>query len=127
MSTQKYLYDLHTDHKTWLSELALFEDELTIMKNRLGEVSIKNTSQEVKAQVEQFQNRFIIQLNELAMVKKGINTEERELQADISANPTAADRRKGEDDVALRDRVETFVTLFEELKAEFNQFAASWL
>lgn len=124
---QKYLYDLHTDHKAWLSEIALYEDELKIMKSRLAEVSIKNTSSEVKVHVEQFQNRFIIQLNELAILKKAVNVEERELQAEIVSNPVAVDHRKTEDDEALRDQVETFETLFESLKTEFNQFAAAWL
>lgn len=126
-TNQKYLYDLHFDHKAWLSELALYEDELKIMKERLGEVSIKNTSNEVKIHVEQFQNRFIIQQNELALLKKAVNREEREIQTEIMTNPIASDHRKADDDVEVRGRFETFIQLFDALKSEFNQFVARWL
>ena len=56
---RRYISDLHFEHMVWVNQLKFFKDELEILKNRLGEVSIRNTKMEVKAQVEHFQNQFI--------------------------------------------------------------------
>ncbi|MCU0324718.1 MAG: hypothetical protein MUF45_05635 [Spirosomaceae bacterium] len=123
MKQQEYLFDLHEDHIEWLKALAFYEDELQILKNRLGEVSFKNTDQAIKMQVEKFQNQFLIQKNEIDYLKHYINQDEKSITDEILSNPTASDRRKADDNIELRDRYETFITLFGNLKEEFNDFA----
>ena len=61
MENQKNIYQLHEEHKTWLNKLLFYKDELSIMANRISEVAKKNTSNEVLALVEKFQNQLIIQ------------------------------------------------------------------
>jgi len=123
MKKQEYLFDLHEDHIEWLKALAFYEDELQILKNRLGEVSFKNTDQAIKMQVEKFQNQFLIQKNEIDYLKHFINQDEKTISDEIISNPTASDHRKTDDNEELRDRYETFTTLFGNLKEEFNDFA----
>ncbi len=124
MDTQKYITDLHQDHQEWDRKLAFYEDELKIMTNRLSEVSAKNTNAEIKIKVEQFQNRFVIQKNEIDHLKHAINIAEDQITANIKENPVAYSHRKLEDDEELRDKMQIFEPIFVSLKEDFTQFAA---
>lgn len=119
---KEYLLDLHKAHKTWQEELAFYADDLTILKNRLSEVSIKNTDQEVKKTVEQFQNQFIIQKEQIDILSHDIQVSEDAIEANIKANPVASDHRKMSEKTDLNDRIETFKKLFAEMKDSFNDF-----
>ncbi len=94
METKTYFSDLHADHVEWQKALDFYTDELLIFKNRLAEVSSKNTSVEVKKGVEKFQNRFIIQKNEIDNLKHYIHGAEHEMEEEIKKNPVAIDHRK---------------------------------
>ena len=55
-----YNSDLHFEHKQWNSELAFWEDELKTFKNRLSELVTRWTDNEELAQLEHYQNEFIL-------------------------------------------------------------------
>jgi len=122
METQTYFFDLHEDHVEWLKALDFYQDEIVIFKNRLAEVSEKNSNLEVKKLVEKFQNKFIIQKNEIDLLRHYIKHSEQDMEIEIKKNPVAIDHRKTTEDLSLRDRVKMFVKLFAELKEEFNDF-----
>ncbi|CAH0994302.1 hypothetical protein EMA8858_00411 [Emticicia aquatica] len=124
MENQKYITDLHQEHQDWEKKLAFYEDEIKIMKNRLSEVSAKNTDSAIKIKVEQYQNSFIIQKNEIDQLKHAIGKEESELTANLKENPVAYTHRKLDDNIELRGKIEIFDPIFESLKADFNQFIA---
>ncbi|AWV98779.1 hypothetical protein [Arcticibacterium luteifluviistationis] len=117
-----YLSDLHKDHKTWQEALAFYADDLTILKERLSEVSIKNTDQEIKKTVEQFQNQFIIQEEQIDILNHDIQISEDAIVENIKENPVASDHRKMSEKTDLADRMETFKKLFVEMKDTFNDF-----
>lgn len=123
METMVYIFDLHTEHLDWLKALDFYEDDSKVLKNRLAEVIAKNSQSEVKAMVESYQNRLFIQDNEIDELRHYIREAEKEIEANVKANPIASDHRKVADNVQLRDRFETFKTLFADLKSEFNEFA----
>jgi hypothetical protein len=123
METMVYIFDLHAEHLEWLKALDFYEDDCKVLKNRLAEVIAKNSQSEVKAKVESYQNRLIIQENEIDELRHYIREAEKEIEANVKVNPIASDHRKVADNVQLRDRFETFKTLFAELKLEFNEFA----
>lgn len=122
METKTYFFDLHQDHVEWLKALDFYDDELLIFKKRLAEVSAKNTSVDVKKEVEKYQNKFIIQKNEIDNLKHYVHGAERDMEEEIKKNPVAVDHRKTTEDLNIRDKVEVFVKLFAELKEEFNEF-----
>ncbi|HLO42806.1 MAG TPA: hypothetical protein VK175_00660 [Leadbetterella sp.] len=122
METKTYFFDLHADHVEWLKALDFYQDEILIFKNRLAEVSAKNSSSDVKKEVEKYQNKFIIQKNEIDNLKHYIHGSEREMEEEIKKNPVAVDHRKTTEDLNIRDKVEIFVKLFADLKDEFNEF-----
>lgn len=118
-----YITELHQDHREWIKELAFYEDELKIMRGQLAELSAKNSAQEVKMEVEKFQNQFIIQQNELDTLKHLVNRNEDLLEKEVKANPVAVEHRKVVDDSQLRDQMEQFEKLFKEMKEDFLDFA----
>ncbi|MBM3430464.1 MAG: hypothetical protein FJX99_05720 [Bacteroidetes bacterium] len=59
METKEFIYDQHQKHLDYLNKLEFYMEEITILKERLSEVTAKNTDKEVLKQVEHFQNQFI--------------------------------------------------------------------
>jgi len=127
MTTLTYLYELHNSHKSWLNELALADDEITLFKVNLEKVITANSKQEITAQVEQFQNQFITHLNELQMLRHDVKEAEKNIEKNISDNPVAADHRKIEADQGLKERVLQFQKLFLDLKQNYNAFLSKTL
>jgi hypothetical protein len=127
MENKAYIFDLHEDHVEWLKTLDFYQDDLEILKKRLAEVSINNTNSEVKHQVEKYQNKFIIQKNEIDLLKHYIKKEEAVLVEDVKANPVASDHRKSLDNEELRNRFNEFGVIFSELKNDFNEFVGKHL
>ena len=52
--------DLHFEHNLWRAELLFWEDELKSFNNRLSELVKRWTDKEVLAQLEHFQNQFVL-------------------------------------------------------------------
>jgi hypothetical protein len=127
MTNEKYLHELHSDHKMWISELSLASDQLNSFQNRLQEVNAANTATEIRAQVEHFQNQFIRENEVIDILIHDINAEEQTIAANAQANNVATDHRKVADNADLRDRMATFNKIFTELKAEFTSFLAKTL
>ena len=127
MSDQKYIQELHSDHKMWLSELTLASDQIKSFQNRLEEVVKANNNSEVLAQVEHFQNHFIRENEVIDILKHDINTSEASLTAQVAANTVAVDHRKVSDDAGLRDRMLSFQKIFGEMRNEFTSFLAKTL
>jgi hypothetical protein len=124
---QKYVFDLHAENIEWLNNAGFFKDQQTILTNRLQEVASKNTAKAIQVQVEHFQNKLMLQRNQLDYLVHNIKQQENEVQATINANPTASDHRKMDDHVKLRDEVMTFEKLFRDLRTEMMEFFAKTL
>lgn len=119
-----YLKDLHEDHKKWLNETKLYEEEISSFENRLGEVVTKNTNKDLLANLEHFQNSLIRHKEVVDIIKHDINKHELELARYAAENQVAIDRKYFEDHPELRDKVLTERKLFAELKEELKVFLA---
>lgn len=126
-NNQKYLQELYAEIKGWKNKLAFYEDDLRVLKSRLGEVSAKNSDQEVHALVERFQNKMIIQQEQLDILNHDLNTAAQTIQENIENNPQASDHRKADDHAGMRDRVNTFELLFNDLRRDLVGFTARWM
>jgi hypothetical protein len=124
---QKYIQDLHTEHREWLSKCSFYKDELHILRNRIAEIALGNTSKDILAQVERFQNQLIVQQTQLEQLRHNIKEQENIVEKSILDNPTATDHRKIDDHSNLRDQVATFDRLFSAMKQELTEFVARQL
>jgi uncharacterized membrane protein YgaE (UPF0421/DUF939 family) len=118
---------LHGEHREWLNKLDFYKDDLVVLRQRLEEVAARNTVREIMAQVEHFQNLFIIQRNEIDEFRHAIKEHENELQAVINHNPVALNRQRIADHPEYRERMERFEKLFHEFRAELLQFVSKHL
>ena len=115
-----------SDHTEWINKLDFYKDDLKIFNNRLSEIVSKNNHTEVLAEVEKFQNQFIVQNDNIDQIKHIINLDEDKIIKEVNSNPIAVDHRNmnhsGE-----RDLVDTFEKNFKSIREEFNKFSAMWM
>ena len=114
----------HAEHREWLNKIDFYYDDLKIMRHRLEEVAARNTNKSLMAQVEHFQNQFVIQRNELDEMKHAIHQAESGIAENVAQNGTAVNRRSMPDNVSMRDRIERFEKLFLRLRKELMTFVA---
>lgn len=113
---------LHHQSTDWLRELEFYKQELNILKNRLGEVSVKNTAVEVTAQVEHFQNKFIMLDEQLDILRHDITQRLNEVDAIVKTKPEHIGEKfnTGEDDV--NERMQYEKKSIADTRLEFNKF-----
>lgn len=126
MKTEK-IYTQHEENKEWMNSLKFYTDEIKIMQGRLAEVAAKNTSKEVMAQVEHFQNKFIIERETIDTLKHEINLSNDTINKEVRKNDTAVDHRSIADHSAIRQNMESFEKTISALRSEFKEFVAKWL
>jgi len=72
MKTEK-IYTRHEQNKEWMNSLLFYNDEMKVMNHRIEEIAAKNSSKEILAQVEHFQNQLIVQHDNVDGLKHDIN------------------------------------------------------
>jgi hypothetical protein len=117
-----YLSDLHFEHTQWINELKYWEDEINSFNKRLGEIVVRYTSNEFRAQVEHFQNQFILHDAVIDGLKKEVKTHEKQIAAQAEEHPTAIDHVYFEDHISLREKMEMQRKIYGELKTEYYRF-----
>ena len=127
MPDQKYLSELHHDHKEWKNILSFYEDDICTLRKRLDEVASKNTDREMHGWVERFQNKLVIEEEQIDILKQKVRECEENILKNVEKNPTASDRRKLDDHVELRENMQAFELLFNKLRKDLNIFAAKWM
>ena len=122
------LADLHFEHKVWRNEIAFYKMEIKIFQERLEEITKKNTGNDIHEQIEQFQNRFIIQNNEMDILVHKIKLIEHKeaLKGDKIRYNIVDEKIYREHDV-LVDEMAQFVKLYKELKEDFYSFLVKWM
>jgi hypothetical protein len=122
------LADLHFAHKVWSNEITFYRIEIKIFQERLEELAKKNNSKEIHEQIEQFQNRFIIQNNEMDILNHKIKLiEHKEASKGEKIKYNIVDEKIYEEHFALTDEMEQFVKLYKELKKDFYSFLQKWM
>jgi DNA repair exonuclease SbcCD ATPase subunit len=124
---RKHIDELHFDNKLHLNQLAFYKQELEIFKHRLEEVASKNTKTEVTAQIEQYQNQFIRQLEVHDELRHKLKQHENQLEEAAKNNPTAIDHVLFNDNSALNEEIERYATLYAEMKDNFYRFLSEWM
>ncbi len=127
METTKTIYQLHEDHKTWINKLAFYKDEILIMKNRIHEIAKRNTSKEVLAFVEHYQNQLIVQKEQIDILNHEINTHEDSIEAKANKKAVVSGQKKFFDHSAQREKIEKFENNFNDLRKDLIHFLSKWM
>ena len=115
------------DHSTWLKELDFYNEELSLLEKRLLEIADKNNGKEVMAEVEHFQNQFIVQRNNMDVLQHNINEHNNKVAEDAKAHAGKMEVNKEHDHKELKTQIEMFEKVFNELRHEYNRFLSKWL
>ena len=122
-----HIDDLHFEHQLWLTTARFYEDELKIYQNRLDEVATKNSGIDARAQIEHFQNQFIIQKEQIDILNHDVRKHESWLSKFAKENPVAIDHHQFPDHHEMHDRMDTFNKLYADLKIDFHRFLTTWM
>lgn len=127
MDTEKKMYisDLHFEHVQWRSELMFWEEQIASYIRRLEEVVTRYTENGVRAQVEHFQNQFILHNDVIDVLKKDIKKHEQHLADYAQEHPVAVNHVHFDDHSQLRDRMETQRSIYHDLKTKYFKFLSS--
>ncbi len=116
------IYNQHEENKEWLNKLFFYKEDIAIMERRLEEVTKANTSKELLAHVERFQNQLIIQKNNIDELKHLVTQNESKLEAEVIRNPVAVDHRTVPSHSEEKESIESFEKNFNALRKELRDF-----
>lgn len=119
--------DLHFEHNLWKGELLFWEDELKSFNNRLSELATRWTNKEVLAQLEHYQNQFILHGEVIETFKNEINHHETQIAEDSKKEVEALDQILVKKHVETRNRIEIQRNLYSALKKEFFNFLSKYM
>ena len=117
-----YLDDLHFEHKLWKSQLEFQRDELKVFTNRLEEVVIRWTDNDVLRKVEHFQNSFIRHNEVIDTLIHDINEHEHNLSVRAIANPVAIDHVHFNDHTEFRVSIADQMKIYDDMKKKYIRF-----
>ncbi len=120
----KYIKNLNNDG---LRGITFYKQELIILQERLQEIAGDNTAREVQEKVEHFQNQFLIHGNKLDVLKHDIHVNDEDIEAEIMLTGTQVSQSVAAEHARIHDRYQTEEKIFNELRKEFNRFAAQWM
>jgi hypothetical protein len=115
------------NHDEWTNTLGFYKDELMICKKRLLEVVSKNTSKEIMQMVEHFQNQFLVQSENIDILRHDIKQHLKRVATEIQLHAGHVDKDELPVHFLLKDRFEMEQQVFTHLKEEFKQFLSKVL
>lgn len=119
--------DLHFEHKLWKAELLFWEDEIKSFNNRLGELVTRWTDKDFLAQLEQFQNKFILHGEVIETFQNEINHHETQIAEDSKKGVDVLDQILVKKHIETRNRIEIERDLYNNLKKDFFSFLSKYM
>ena len=119
--------DLHFEHKQWHREILFWQDELKSLQNRLNELVIRWTDKEVLAQLEHYQNQFLIQENAIEELEEHINLHETNISEHYKKGEDVLDLQMVKEHTEFRNKMDIQRNLYGELKRNFFRFLSKYM
>lgn len=119
--------DLYFEHKQWRRELFFWEDELRSFKNRLDELVKRWTDNNMLAQLEHYQNQFIIQENVINDLQDEIHIHEINIANHSKNGKDVLEIEFVQKHIEFRNHMETQRTIYNNLKQEFYRFLSEYM
>lgn len=120
----RHITDLHNDA---LRGLEFYTQELAILQKRLDEIAADNTNIEVLEKVDHFQNQFIIHQRYINDLQHDIRKNLKHIEEEIVTTSGFFGESNFTENEYLYEQFVTEEKIFNELRHEFNRFAAQWM
>jgi hypothetical protein len=123
-----HLSDLHFENETWLNEIDFLKQEMNLFENKLPQLLVANAgNQERIAKIEQFQNQFIRQREQLGELRHIVHLSEQLLaQKAKEMNPAEVMHKNLAGHSELREKVESYKYIYSNFKRKFFDFIIHW-
>jgi len=119
--------DLYFEHKQWRRELFFWEDELKSFKNRLDEIVKRWTDKNVLAQLEHYQNQFIIQEDVINKFQDDIFLHETNIAAHSKKGERVLNKKLVKKHIEFRNHMDVQRRVYTDLKKEFYRFLSEYM
>jgi hypothetical protein len=120
--------NLSNAHNSWLRSLDFYKTEIAILQNELNEISEKNTSPDVRKEVEHYQNQLSIQArniqdlsNTIRNTVSNVAIEARQSGAGYIDGMLAKEHDRNEEQFEEEEKV------INDLRHQFYRFATEWM
>ncbi|WP_271855107.1 hypothetical protein [Patiriisocius marinus] len=118
---------MHFEHEQWKGELAFWKDELKFFNSKLSELVSRWTNKDVLAQLEHYQNEFILHGGVIQDLQETIDKHETRIAGQSKTGEDALDVHLTKEHVAFRNKIETQRHIYSELKKEFFRFLEKYM
>ena len=122
-----YNSNMHFEHEQWKGELAFWKDELMFFNNRLSELVTRWTNKDVLAQLEHYQNEFILHGGVIEDLQETIEKHEERIAGQSIEGEDAIDVQLAKQHVEFRNKMETQREVYADLKKEFFRFLEKYM
>ena len=122
MHTIQHLQEMLAEHKEWQGKINFYKEEIIKLNAELEEFVLREKSKELLAQVEHFQNQFIMQREHLDIMRHDFKQYENAIEhmQEHAIDKTAEGLHVLQENNS--DRLLQFEKLFHELRHEFYAF-----
>jgi hypothetical protein len=120
----KHVQNLHNEA---LRGLQFYKEEMNILQHRLEEITKDNTHIEVMRNVEHFQNQLIIQRNNMDELRHTIHEHLGLITHQLEKTSYFVSENADEAQTKLYEQYLSLELRINELRHEFNRFAAKWM
>jgi len=110
-----------------LRGLDFYQLEISFLQERLDEINGDNTSTEVRQQIDHFQNQLFIHRNAIDELKSLISDNNRSIELQLAKSEPFVDESLGQEHERLNADYLTEEKMFNDLRRDFNRFAAEWM
>ena len=122
-----YNSNMHFEHRQWKGELDFWNDELKSFNNRLSELVNSWTDKHVLAQLEHYQNEFILHGEVIEDLQETIEVHETRIVGQSMTGTNAIDSKLAKKHIEFRNRMETQREIYADLKKKFFRFLEKYM
>lgn len=111
--------------------MAFFNQEIALFEGYLSEIAKRWTDHEVLAELEHFQNQFIIQKEHAEQLAHDISAFQHNMSVFVKSNESVIEHKyfdsKANETSKVAERVETYKSVYAALKKEFRIFLSKYM
>ena len=118
---------LHLICEDFKRTLQFYKSEIPFYKKRLEEISIKNTAEEIRKQIEHFENKFIAMNENLDVLMHDVNIKQDAILKDAKEKPDFINLKVNETADDLKALIDFTAKEFAKTKEHFYRFLSEHL
>lgn len=122
-----FIENLHFEHRQWIEELSFWQDELKSFNKRLDELVNRWSNKNVLAQLEHFQNQFILHGEFIDNMEDVISGHETNMADHDEKGQAVINRELAKNHMKIRERMEEQRKIYADLKKEFYKFLSKYM